>query len=135
MGFGFKDSGGTDYKDSGVGYRAALGEGINPKVGYKESHGGTQQQGFGLKGFVPGESGGLKTKATAPDPAEIARRIAEEKEKSQKAFEKREREQKQWEQKQFEQKKQNEQRQFEERQRQEQRACDEKMWQEKNRQN
>lgn len=131
MGFGFKDSGGTGYKDTSVGYKEQGGKdqsvpGYGTNGGYKAAHGtGVKGGGFGLNGVTPQESGGLKTKTTAPDPADIARRIAEEKARSQKAFE-----QKQWE-----EQRQAEQRQFEDRQRQEQRAYEERSWQEKNSQN
>ena len=122
MGCGFKDSGGTGYKDTSVGYKEALGgnrpaAGYGAGTGFKDSH-ETKTSGFGFKATY----GGTSEKKVAPDATEMRRmaeqalraeRMAEEKRLSQKNFDNRKSEQHRFEQK------QHEQRLFEDRQRQE----------------
>jgi hypothetical protein len=117
MGFGFKDSGGSGYKDTAVGYnesrqgtRPAAGYGAG--VGFKDSNDLSKPSGFGFKGTERLEGGNEAKKKEAPDATEMRRaaeaalrdeRIAEEKRQAQESFENRQREQARWEQKQAEQ--------------------------------
>ena len=124
MGFGFKDAGGTGYKDSGVGFRESTGSGVN-------------ESGFGLKGSSQQGSGPEKKKSVAGPTAEDQRRITEalkagriaaekqQAQQAQKGFE----EQRQWDQKQWEQRQQDDQRAFESRQREDQQAYEARLQQ------
>lgn len=116
MGFGYKDSGGKDYKGGGTGYKeskeGASSGGYGSSMGYKSST-GASSGGFGLKGAGGLMPSGDNSRSVVSDPTAnrrdaeaklLTERIAEEKAKSQKAFEDRQAEQKRWEQKQFEMK-------------------------------